>query len=274
MKPTRKKEPTEPQDETSAASSEGPHTLVPKEQESHESGIVSEEKNKIFEEHAKNYPEGDPAIRRINPSRDVVGRIYHRSNKLEAIQRGPARHVPHPDFFEVVRKRHSVRSFQDREIENQVLEQILEVIDSAPSAGNNQAYEIVIIRDPERKKQVAQAVCQQEFLSKAHALMVFCANPTRSSEEYGERGVSLYCVQDATIAAAYSQLAATAMGLGSAWVGEFDEPMLANMIGGLKPVAIIALGYATEFPEPTSRRPIDDLVHEERIRPEVRKPAS
>lgn len=52
------------------------------EQESHESGIVSPEKNKILEEHMRKYPEGDPAVRRVNPSRDEIGRVYHRSDKM------------------------------------------------------------------------------------------------------------------------------------------------------------------------------------------------
>ena len=94
--------------------------------------------------------------------------------------------------------------------------------------------------------------------------MVFCANPARSAAKYRERGTRLYAIQDATIACAFAMLAATALGLGTVWVGAFDDVAVQKVLGtrDLLPVAILPIGYAAEEPEPTPRRSLSDLVHE------------
>jgi nitroreductase len=74
-------------------------------------------------------------------------------------------------------------------------------------------------------------------------------------------------VQDATIACAYAQLAAQEEGLGCVWVGAFDEKAVAKAVRageGMKPIAILPLGYAAETPFPTKRRKMEDcFVREE-----------
>jgi nitroreductase len=75
----------------------------------------------------------------------------------------------------------------------------------------------------------------------------------------------LSAVHDATIAPAYAQLAAAALGLGSTWVGAFDEAAAGGVVGGLRPICLLALGYPAERPEPSSRRSLGDLVHGERL---------
>jgi nitroreductase len=175
------------------------------------------------------------------------------------------RDAPLADFFDVVERRRSVRAFRPADIDAATLERVLETADRAPSAGDLQAYEIVIVREPERKAALAQAAYEQSFVASAPVVLVFCANPGRSSPRYGRRGGELYCVQDATIAAAYAQLAAAALGLASVWVGAFDEAAVAGIVGGLKPVCIMPIGRPAEEPAPTPRRSLDDLVHAERL---------
>ncbi len=172
------------------------------------------------------------------------------------------------DFFEVLRSRHSVRAYLGRELEDEKLEKILWAASSAPSAGNLQAYEIVVVRDAGRRRALAEAALSQEFIAQAPVVLVFLINPDRTKWRYGLRGVHLYCIQDATIAASYAQLAATALGLGSVWVGAFDSSRVSEIVGArgeLTPVAILAVGYPGEEPEPTPRRPLRDLVHAERV---------
>lgn len=128
-----------------------------------------------------------------------------------------------------------------------------------------QAYEIVAVRDPVRKRELAGAAFGQDFIAAAAVVLVFCARPARSAAKYGARGEELYCIQDATIAAAYAQLAATALGLGACWVGALDEAAVARVIGakGLRPIAIMPIGWPAERPARTPRRPLSELVHEE-----------
>ncbi len=170
------------------------------------------------------------------------------------------------DFFTAVANRRSVRAFKSKAIEEAKLQKILESANSAPSAGNLQAYEIVLIKDKKQKKALAEASNNQEFIAEAPAVLVFCANPMQSSR-YGSRGADLYCVQDATIAASYAQLAATALGLSSVWVGAFDEKAVSKIINAraVLPIAIIPIGYPNEEPEKTPRRKISDIVHHEKL---------
>ncbi|MCS7230341.1 MAG: nitroreductase family protein [Candidatus Kryptonium sp.] len=169
------------------------------------------------------------------------------------------------DFFEVLRKRRSVRKFKDEPISEDKLKLIYEAINSAPSAGNLQAYEVFVVKDKDKLKQLADASLSQEFIAQAPIALVFCANPARSRWRYGSRGEKLYSLQDATIACAYAQLSATALGLGSVWIGAFDEDEVRKIISigkNLIPIAILPIGYPDEVPEPTPRRKIGDLIHE------------
>jgi len=167
------------------------------------------------------------------------------------------------DYFEVVKARHSVRAFQKKPIEEEKIRRIIETINLAPSAGNLQAYEVVVVKDPMLKEKLAKAALGQSFVSEAPVCFVFVAYPERSSKKYGHRGSELYCIQDATIATTYAMLAATSLGLSSTWVGAFDEEAAARAvgeIGGKRLVAILPIGYAAESPENTPRRAVGDMV--------------
>jgi len=170
------------------------------------------------------------------------------------------------ELFEVVRRRRSVRAYQHREVEQDKLHAILECLSAAPSAGNLQAYEIVVVREPEARQALGRAALGQAFVAQAPVVLVVFANPGRSAEHYGRRGSELYAVQDAAIAAAYAQLAATDLGLATCWVGAFRPEPVARLLRappGLVPVALVPLGYADEQPSRTDRRALVDLVHDE-----------
>ena len=168
------------------------------------------------------------------------------------------------DFFKVVKTRQSIRAFQCKPIDPEAIQQILETIDRAPSAGNLQGYEVYLVTNCAVRQALARSTGGQDFITEAPLVLVFCAHPARSAQKYGERGATLYSVQDATIACAYAQLAITALGLASVWVGAFDEDAVRAAIGvghHLRPVAFLPIGYAAEIPELRSRRALVDLVH-------------
>jgi nitroreductase len=172
------------------------------------------------------------------------------------------------DFFEVIEKRRSVRVFQEREVEEEKVQVIIESIAEAPSAGNLQAFEVVLVKERETKRKLAEAAFGQGFVEEAPIVLVFYANKTRSTQRYGERGKNLYALQDATIACVFAQLSATALGLSSVWVGAFEEKKVVEALGGseeLVPVAILPIGYAAEAPEKRMRRSVSDFVHKEKI---------
>lgn len=128
-----------------------------------------------------------------------------------------------------------------------------------------QAYEIFLVRDLQKKSQLVDAAFEQDFIAEAPVVLVFCSNPSRSSPRYGGRGEKLYSLQDATIATTFAMLAAENLGLASCWVGAFDDKEVLKVLGnpkGLVPVAILPIGYPAEKPYATSRRKLEDLVHE------------
>lgn len=173
------------------------------------------------------------------------------------------------EFFELIRKRHAIRVFTGEPVSDGDLNKILEAANLAPSAGNLQAYEIVLVRSAESKAALAKAARDQDFIKSAPAVLVVCANSGMSSKSYGDRGEKLYAINDASIATAYIELAAADLGLGSVWVGAFRESDVARVIEApefLKPIAIVPIGHPAEMPMQRPRRLLDDLVHQEKIR--------
>ncbi|MBE2293891.1 MAG: nitroreductase family protein [Phycisphaerales bacterium] len=168
------------------------------------------------------------------------------------------------DFFETVRHRHSVRKYQaDMPIETEKLHAILEMACAAPSAGDLQSYRIVVVCDPSTRAALAHVAREQDFIAEAPVCLVFCADPSRSATTFGERGARLYALQDTTIAAAYAQLAIVAAGMGSIWIGDFDEERARTILQlepGLTPLALLSLGYPAELPEPSPRRRLDQVT--------------
>lgn len=164
-------------------------------------------------------------------------------------------------FFDLTKKRSSIRSFKEREVNEKEVEKLLKAANSAPSAGNLQSYEIVAIRNDELKNDLVKAAHGQKFLGEAPIVFAFLQDEERSRKKYGERG-KLYSTQDGTIAATFLQLAAEDMGFGSCWVGAFEEDEVANLLETSKrPLALIPVGYPARRPSKNSgRRELDDLV--------------
>jgi nitroreductase len=167
------------------------------------------------------------------------------------------------EFFDVIRRRRSVRAFSEQAVAPALLDKVLESANAAPSAGNLQSYEIYVVTGPNREA-LSRAACDQYFLAGAPVSLVFCAHPARAEPRYGRRGVSLYATQDATIACTFAMLAATASGLATVWVGAFRSEEVCHVIGapeGVQPVAILPIGCPAEMPSPPERRALDELVH-------------
>ena len=169
------------------------------------------------------------------------------------------------EFMTLTEERHSTRVYEQTPVEQEKLDKILHAANRAPSAGDLQAYSIVVVRSPAARKALARAAVDQEFVGQAPVVLVFLAEPARSSEKYGHRGESLYAVQDATIACAYAQLAAHDLGLAACWVGAFRKREVQEAVGaseGQVPVALLPIGYAAESPFITPRRALSEMVRE------------
>ncbi len=168
------------------------------------------------------------------------------------------------EFFDVIKNRHSIRVFTDQPVEPDKLQKILETANLAPSAGNLQAYEVYVVTDAKKRDGLSCAALAQEYIAVAPVALVFCTHPELTEGRYTERGTRLYTLQDATIACSFAMLAATNLGLGSVWVGTFDEKVVRMIVGAPEsqvPVVILAVGYPGEFPEQHPRRPLSNIAH-------------
>ena len=169
---------------------------------------------------------------------------------------------------ELIKERRSIRAFSDRQISDEDVEVLVEAACWAPSAGNRQPWEFVVVRDEKNKRRLVEAAHGQSFIAEAPVVFVVCADPGRSAARYGRRGAELYCLQDTAAAVQNLLLTATANGLGACWVGAFDEEKAAEIVAapkGVRPVAIIPVGYPAESPPPRPRRSLSEVTHREKF---------
>ena len=167
------------------------------------------------------------------------------------------------DLKEVIRNRHSVRNFSDKAPPKKIIDEIIEYANLAPSAGNLQARDFVIIDDNTIKEKLSTAAFHQKFIVEAPINIVVCANLKRISS-YGNRGKELYCIQDASAAVECILLLAVDNGLDACWVGAFDEKKVStilNLPSYVRPIAIIPIGYSNEQKISSPRMDINVLTH-------------
>ena len=169
------------------------------------------------------------------------------------------------ELFEAIKGRRSVRSYKEQDVPEETVDKLVEAASWAPSAGNLQPWVFVVVRNPVNRSALAEAA-GQAFVGEAPAVIVVCANEERSSMGYGFRGKALFCIQDTAAAIQNVLLSAYSFGLGTCWVGTFNEDEVRKAIRaplGMRPVAILPLGYANGAVQPRRRRPVGQiLVHE------------
>jgi nitroreductase len=148
-------------------------------------------------------------------------------------------------------------------VPEETVEKLIDAARHAPSAGNIQPREFVIAKKPDTKKKLAQAA-NQAFVEEAPVVTVVCANENRSSMGYGYRGKTLYCIQDTAAATQNILLTAYSLGLGACWIGAFNEDEAKRALNapeGMRPVAIIPVGYPDETPSHRGMRPLSQIMH-------------
>lgn len=169
------------------------------------------------------------------------------------------------EVFDAVKGRRSVRAFKSAPIKEADLKKLLEAAQWAPSAGNCQPLELVVVKDPGVKQGLVRAALGQTFIAEAPVVIVVCTNLERTSSRYGNRGASLYSIQDTAAATQNILLMAHALGYATCWIGAFDEAEAAKVIKvpeGVRPVAIIPVGKPDEKPSAPRRIPLEEIVHE------------
>lgn len=167
------------------------------------------------------------------------------------------------DALECIKTRRSVRRFKDQPIPFELIGNILEAGRLAPSAGNIQEWNFILVTDYKTREDIGLAACMQTWMNDAPVHIVVCSNPGKSERFYGDKGEKFYCIQNSSAAIENMLLAAHAQGLGACWVGACDEDKVrraVNIPDNIRVMGIIPIGYSDEEPRMPDKYPLTDVV--------------
>jgi len=164
------------------------------------------------------------------------------------------------DLFRIFSTRRSTRRFDKTKIEEWKIDKILAAADTAPTAGNFQGFQVFYIKNKKIKEALVEAANNQSYVN-APIVLVFCMDPSRVKLNFPPEILDKFSLQDATLAAGYSQLAASGLGLSSIWIGMIDENKVKSILDtNLRPSSILCIGYPDKRKPPKSRRNLKELV--------------
>jgi len=166
------------------------------------------------------------------------------------------------NIFNTMLSRRSQRKFENKQVEDSKVEMVLAAADTAPTAGGFQGFEIYHVKNPEIKLKLVDAANKQPYVN-APVVLVFCMNPDRVKMNFPPNILKKFSLQDATLAAAYSQLAAHALGLSSIWIGMIDEEKVMAALGTKYiPSSVLCIGYPQKILQPKPKRSLIGLIHD------------
>jgi nitroreductase len=160
------------------------------------------------------------------------------------------------DVEEAIRTRRSIRQWSDRKLERETVEELMESVRLAPSGMNGQQWELNVVTERERLEALVPICNNQRHVGEAGAFVFIVTDPSAK-----------WTHVDPAIAMDHLTLRAREMGLGTCWIGAFDEARIREFLGiPEEKVAVIGmtLGYPGDDPEPRSRRGLEQLLHWER----------
>jgi nitroreductase len=167
------------------------------------------------------------------------------------------------DILELIQTRRTIKKFLPKYVSNEMLYKIIDAGRHAPSSGNLQNWKFIVVNDLDLKFKIAQACYDQLEVAEAANLIVVCAEPEKVERYYGLRGERLYSVQNCAAAIQNMILEAHSLGLGTRWIGAFEEEevkSLCDIPENVRPQAIIAVGYAKEVPEKPPKYPLESVI--------------
>jgi len=171
-------------------------------------------------------------------------------------------------LLSIIRKRRSVRKYLKKDLPDFLLDKIFESTRFAPSAGNYQPWEFIVVKSEDMKKDLIAAAYNQNWMIEAPVFIIACVNMRLAAAVYGERGARLYGIQAVACAIENMLLTAESLGLGTCWVGAFSEVVVGRILECpeyVRPCAIITVGYPAEEPKMPPKQSIQEYVHIETL---------
>ena len=163
---------------------------------------------------------------------------------------------------EIINNRRSVRKFKTDPITAEQVDRLLNAAQIAPSAGNQQPLEVIVVT--EDKDRLIEATGRQKFIVDAPVVFIILSNNKDTVNRYKRRGADLYHMQDTAASVQNVLLLAKSFGLDTCWIGAFDESMIKSLFNipeGVRPVAIIPIGYGDVDPEGPGRKDIKEIIY-------------
>ena len=172
------------------------------------------------------------------------------------------------DFYEVIRTRRSIRSYKPDPIPEEDLNRVLEAVRIAPSGSNRQPWKFIIVKDEELKRRLVPACGDQRFIAEAPVVIVACGYNIHYDRGGYMRDMSM--LVDVSIAFTHLILAARAEGLGTCWIGAFDNEEVKKILDipeDVNVVAITPLGYPKDegFTDPGTRKVLTEITSADRF---------
>ncbi len=180
------------------------------------------------------------------------------------------------DILDLIKSRRTIKDFSPKYVPWEMTAKVLDAARHAPSCGNVQNWKFIVVYEPAIKQSMAEACYGQYEIMQAGVLIVVCAEPEKAERYYGIRGERLYSVQNCAAAIQNMLLEAESIGLGTRWVGGFDEEAIKSILfipEEVRPQAIIALGYAKDVPEKPPKYPMEVITFFNKWRRRERDPA-
>jgi len=165
------------------------------------------------------------------------------------------------EFYEVINKRRSIRAYKKDPVEDNKLSRILNAARLAPTAANRQPFSLIVVKDERTKQQLKDAYSQEWFFT-APVIVCACA---LSDNAWKRNDGKAYVDVDVAIAMDHLILAASAEGLGTCWIAAFKPEVVREVLNipdNMEPLILTPLGYPETIPEPTFRKPLEEMVRE------------
>jgi len=167
------------------------------------------------------------------------------------------------DIFQVIRDRRSIRKYQDTPVEDEKIEQVLDAARLAPSWKNMQCWRFLVLREQADRTKLLAAIPDdnpgKKAIAAAPVVIIVCADPAESDVENGIE----YYIADTAIAFEHLCLTAHALGLGTCWMGWYNEDQIRNAFNipdGIRIVGLTPLGYPNQEPKPRPRKELAEIV--------------
>ncbi|MBU0951484.1 MAG: nitroreductase family protein [Elusimicrobia bacterium] len=163
------------------------------------------------------------------------------------------------NVMEAIKNRRSIRKYQNKPVEKEKLNSVLEAARLAPSARNRQEWQFIVVQDKQTREKLSIAANNQAFVSEAPVVIACCGLDDGYLMRCGQPATTV----DLSIAIDHMTLKAVEEGLGSCWIGSFYKDEVKKILGipkDIQVVELLTLGYPAENPDTRDRKNLEEIV--------------